>query len=105
MILRLVRFTLHDGAEPEFMAFSRLRVRDMAANVEGLVDARLARRMEGKRAVVLAMTRWRDYEAMKNFFGDDIDKARQWDPRGEWVASTTIEHLEDELTTEGKSAA
>lgn len=87
------------------MAFSRRRVRDMAANVDGLVDARLARRMEGKRAVVLAMTRWRDYEAIKDFFGDDIDKGRQWDPRGEWVASTVIEHLEDELVAEGSPAA
>jgi heme-degrading monooxygenase HmoA len=97
MIWRVARFTLNDGVEPEFMNHTRRRVRDMVRDVDGLVDVRVARRMEGHQAVVVAMSRWRDFDSIRKFYGADIDKPNAWDPDGQWIAKADIEHMEDEL--------
>lgn len=97
MILRVARFTLKDGVEPEFMKHTRRLVGDMIEGADGLVDVRVARRMEGGQAVVLVRTRWRDFESVRRFYGPNIDRPRLWDPDGAWVTHATIEHMEDEL--------
>lgn len=61
----------------------------------GFASGRFA---EGDHVVAVGMNLWRDYEALRMFYGDEIDRPLLIDPYGEWVNSAKVERYEHAFT-------
>ncbi len=48
-------------------------------NVDGNLSAKILRRIEGDICHFLTVTEWDSYESIKNFAGDEIEKAKYYD--------------------------
>ena len=83
-------------------------MRDLAqrsiGSVEGLLELRLVRTVEGSRVVALGMSLWRDWESLQAFYGDHIEAPLLLDPYGEWTESATVEHFEHVFTLQAEGS-
>lgn len=48
-------------------------------NVEGNLSAKVLRRLEGRVCHFLTVTEWESYESIKEFAGEDFEKARYYE--------------------------
>ncbi|HSH21062.1 MAG TPA: antibiotic biosynthesis monooxygenase, partial [Candidatus Caenarcaniphilales bacterium] len=98
VVLRVIRFLVEEQSEPAFMQHLRRLVDESIGSAEGLIESRLARRLERGRVVVLSTSVWQDYASLASFLGNEVSRPFPDEPYRGLFESATVEHFEDVST-------
>jgi heme-degrading monooxygenase HmoA len=93
VIIRVSRSRIRDGSEEQVMAIVRAAV-SRADQPDGLEYAQMGRRLEDRSEMLVAVSVWRDLEALTAALGPDWHQVTTLPGLEEYIESSAVEHYE-----------
>ena len=95
MITRYVRCVVTEEDAPAFLDHARQVIARHQGHVDGLLWLQLGvRHLPSGEVAVLGQSQWRDFDAMRAFYGEHLYTAYLWDPDEQWLRNAAVEHFE-----------
>jgi len=94
MLIRIHRATVEAGRDWEFSQGIREKAIPEVEKVEGIEYSVFGRRFEGQRHQFINVTLWRDYDAIRQHTGEDVQTRLIFDGESEMIVESTVEYYE-----------
>ena len=94
MLIRIHRATVEAARDWEFSQGIRERAIPEVSKVEGIEYSVFGRRFEGQRHQFVNVTLWRDFDAIRQHTGEDVQTRLIFDGESEMIVESSVEYYE-----------